>query len=232
MLIDLALSLIAALLVIPLISGYYAVTHGRSFWLWFFIGCILPIFSYFLLLILPDKTHPLERELEEIRIRNKMLGTKPSLPAKHKKILSAPESQAVSLSFLLKTENTEIFVEPVINGVLLSEKLTHKKPAAALKGLPLQLVKFPSYHFLGKPHLFYQSKSGKSAIMMSKEGNNTEHAALYCLIECFPQHIVWSGFEMHPSRTTLTGLPASLLFNKVQYLDALEALNEQNANRL
>lgn len=38
-----------AFAVLPLITGYCAVSHGRSFWLWFALGWLLPIVSFFIL---------------------------------------------------------------------------------------------------------------------------------------------------------------------------------------
>ncbi len=31
----------------PIMTGYYAYSHGRAFWRWFFIGCGLPYVSLF-----------------------------------------------------------------------------------------------------------------------------------------------------------------------------------------
>ena len=49
MLIDIALLLLAFLLAIPAITGYFAYNHGRSFWLWFTIACCLPVVANFIL---------------------------------------------------------------------------------------------------------------------------------------------------------------------------------------
>ena len=41
-----ALIVIAApLLFLPTLTGYYAYSHGRSFWRWFLVGCGLPFLS-------------------------------------------------------------------------------------------------------------------------------------------------------------------------------------------
>ncbi|MFP4089462.1 MAG: hypothetical protein ACLFUB_00940 [Cyclobacteriaceae bacterium] len=55
MLLDIALFGLAFLFAIPAVSGYFAYSHGRSFWLWFIIGCFLPIFSYFIIAYLCRK---------------------------------------------------------------------------------------------------------------------------------------------------------------------------------
>lgn len=39
------LVLTAPLLFLPTMTGYYAHSHGRSFWHWFLVGCGLPFFS-------------------------------------------------------------------------------------------------------------------------------------------------------------------------------------------
>jgi len=45
----------------PLLTGYCAVQYGRSFKVWFAIGCVLPIISFFILMIIiswDEKTTP------------------------------------------------------------------------------------------------------------------------------------------------------------------------------
>jgi len=50
------LSLILLASLVPLVSGFMATCHQRSFWLWFIIGLLLPFISNLLLLLLPEKT--------------------------------------------------------------------------------------------------------------------------------------------------------------------------------
>ena len=50
-----ALTLILLASLVPLVSGFMATCHQRSFWLWFVIGLLLPFISNLLLLLLPDK---------------------------------------------------------------------------------------------------------------------------------------------------------------------------------
>ncbi len=52
MFIDFAFVVFAFFLTIPAVTGYFAYSYGRSFWLWFFAGCFLPVLSNILLLIL------------------------------------------------------------------------------------------------------------------------------------------------------------------------------------
>ena len=43
---------LCAFAALPLLTGYCAVNYGRSFWLWFTLGWVLPIVSFFLLVAL------------------------------------------------------------------------------------------------------------------------------------------------------------------------------------
>ena len=45
MLIDVAFLMLAFLLSIPAITGYFAYCYGRSFWGWFVIGCFFPVIA-------------------------------------------------------------------------------------------------------------------------------------------------------------------------------------------
>ncbi|MFN8714358.1 MAG: hypothetical protein ACK5Z2_16035 [Bacteroidota bacterium] len=40
---------------VPLISAFLAKRMGRSFRVWFLLGCVLPFISVFILLLLPEK---------------------------------------------------------------------------------------------------------------------------------------------------------------------------------
>ena len=50
--IDMIFVMVVAVSFIPILTGYCAHSHGRSFWLWFALGWGLPIISFFLLLAL------------------------------------------------------------------------------------------------------------------------------------------------------------------------------------
>jgi hypothetical protein len=41
---------------LPLITAFFARSMNRPFWIWFGIGCVLPIISVFILFFLPDKS--------------------------------------------------------------------------------------------------------------------------------------------------------------------------------
>lgn len=49
MLIDIAFMMLAFLLSIPAITGYFAHCYGKSFWGWFALGCLLPVISQVIL---------------------------------------------------------------------------------------------------------------------------------------------------------------------------------------
>lgn len=55
MLLDFLLLGLAFLFAIPAVTGYFAYSHGRSFWLWFLIGCFLPIIANFIIAYLCRK---------------------------------------------------------------------------------------------------------------------------------------------------------------------------------
>ncbi|MEM9894980.1 MAG: hypothetical protein AAF789_01305 [Bacteroidota bacterium] len=61
MIVDAILVGLAFYLVFPLLAGYSAYHYGRSFKLWFVIGCFLPIISFLILSMLivwDEKTTP------------------------------------------------------------------------------------------------------------------------------------------------------------------------------
>jgi len=68
-LIDIILMMVAGISFIPIVTGYCAASRGRSFWLWFALGWLLPIVSFLLLfaLIARDELDPGRRLLGEAR---------------------------------------------------------------------------------------------------------------------------------------------------------------------
>ena len=60
MLIDVALLMLAFLLSIPAITGYFAHCYGRSFWRWFAIGCLFPVVAQVILAFLCHREAQLE----------------------------------------------------------------------------------------------------------------------------------------------------------------------------
>ena len=47
--IDMILAVAAAISFVPILTGYCAASHGRSFWLWFALGWALPFVSFLIL---------------------------------------------------------------------------------------------------------------------------------------------------------------------------------------
>lgn len=67
--VDMLLMVLATISFIPIMTGYCAHSRGRSFWLWFALGWVLPIASFFLLvaLIARDEMNPGRRLLAEAK---------------------------------------------------------------------------------------------------------------------------------------------------------------------
>ncbi|KAA9327493.1 hypothetical protein F0P96_16045 [Hymenobacter busanensis] len=69
MMVDLFFGFVCALMWLPLVTGYCAYSYGRSFWLWFGLGCGLPIVSFFVLLglICREQFSPGHKLVEEAK---------------------------------------------------------------------------------------------------------------------------------------------------------------------
>ncbi|ALW85856.1 hypothetical protein AUC43_12580 [Hymenobacter sedentarius] len=67
--VDMLFVVAVAISFIPILTGYCANSRGRSFWLWFVLGWVLPIVSFFLLfaLIARDELDPGRRLLAEAK---------------------------------------------------------------------------------------------------------------------------------------------------------------------
>ena len=67
--VDMLFVMAVAISFIPILTGYCAHSRGRSFWLWFVLGWVLPIASFFLLfaLIAREELDPGRRLLGEAR---------------------------------------------------------------------------------------------------------------------------------------------------------------------
>lgn len=67
--VDILLGFACAMSFIPITTGYCAHSYGRSFWLWFALGWLLPIVSFFILFALIYRKHidQGERLLEEAK---------------------------------------------------------------------------------------------------------------------------------------------------------------------
>ena len=67
--VDMIFVVAVAISFIPILTGYCAQSRGRSFWLWFALGWLLPLVSFFLLfaLIVRDELNPGRRLLGDAR---------------------------------------------------------------------------------------------------------------------------------------------------------------------
>ncbi len=114
MLIDVAVLMLAFLLSIPAITGYFAHSYGKSFWGWFAIGCLLPVIAQVLLaflcykeakrsndesqyLLVATKTNGWVRRSARFCIRHRKEKTFPNLPGK---CVYCPHSTLFTLSYL------------------------------------------------------------------------------------------------------------------------------------
>lgn len=67
--VDMLFVMVVAISFIPILTGYCAHSRGRSFWLWFTLGWVLPIASFLLLfaLIARNELNPGRRLLGDAR---------------------------------------------------------------------------------------------------------------------------------------------------------------------
>ncbi|WP_426491773.1 hypothetical protein [Hymenobacter sp. 102] len=74
-----------ALVMVALISGYCARSHGRSFWLWFVLGLVLPMVSYLVLfaLLLHQELNQGQRLLNEARAILAAAAARAAHPEEH-----------------------------------------------------------------------------------------------------------------------------------------------------
>jgi phosphotransferase system glucose/maltose/N-acetylglucosamine-specific IIC component len=68
--VDMIFVMAVAISFIPILTGYCAYNYGRSFWLWFALGWVLPLASFFLLtaLIMREQLDPGRRLLADARL--------------------------------------------------------------------------------------------------------------------------------------------------------------------
>jgi hypothetical protein len=225
MIFDIFLLILVALLTIPLIGGYYAHAQGRSFWLWFLISCFLPVISYFILILLPSRKNPVAKELEELRIRNRMLGTVPDIP------MNAPLREEIITATIChihfcKEEDTAQPRVRIKLGTLPFEEWLQALPwppnilPSDFKPLPLSLALFPFKHFLGTPSVRYQ-KGGRPLLLAGEQ--SIHEGCLGCTIQLYRKHIVWHSFFFVKNGKEYTcTMPQILVFDKLQYQESLE----------
>jgi hypothetical protein len=238
MLIDFVLFWLVFLLMIPIISGYFAYTHGRSFWLWFFIGCILPVFSYFILLLLPDKKDKYDEELHQLRVNLGILGVKPEAANQDSFLKKLVKKKAKKILFGVKknadSQNViDIFIDN--KNILDYLKLEDIKYKIVIKnefiGVPLSIIKFPSYHLLGHPEVEFSDTNNRSILFTSNNTHLTIHdktSFISVKIEVLPTCIVWREFRKNNVPIMLNDEKLSgFVFNKVQYMDALQEISKE-----
>lgn len=187
---------------IPLVGAWYASSRGRNFWRWYFIGLFFPIISFVVLLCLPDIKNPLEKELQNIRIKNKMLGLKSETTSdtgQFNKLLSKTSNKVV---FEIEVTDQQKRIYPVIDNIPLNDIIIKDKGKSYFKikkdlpisyqGLPAEMILPPSKHFLGTPNpVFVQSSSNKIVVLF----DDVQEEHIYFKIEVLRKYIIWHQFE-------------------------------------
>lgn len=239
MLADIAFFIVAAFLAIPTIGAYYAHSRGRNFWLWFFIGCFLPVISYIILLCLPDKKNPFELELEKLRIDLGILGTSPDIPLNdplRKEVLKNPPKEiAFNISNTTNTNERRLAItidgKPLVTLIKAIERPFSKQDlihvqAGDYVGLPLSLEKSLPEHFLGNPSANY-ANNNRTILLVDRKTGNPEAWSLAAEIKVYRRHVVWCNFmQVQRKRLWRYDRLGIIVFDKLQYLDALHELTE------
>jgi len=219
-------------------GAYYAHSRGRSFWAWYVICFFLPVISFFILIFLPDKSEPLERELQDIRIKHGLLGTVPDVPRYTKKELKqlVVRSKKSEIRFDLHKAEEEKppFVQVLVNGTDLLQLIAQVEQAhikhgkltvepGNYQGLPPEIAAPPSLHLLGHPHEGYHH--GQKVVLYADVASGiAEDWGITAEIAFFRRHVVWHNFQ-HTQHTTWSyrSLPP-LVFGRMQYEEALSQL--------
>ncbi|WP_448518992.1 hypothetical protein [Rhodoflexus sp.] len=229
MLLDLALIGVLFLLSIPLTCGYFAYTRGRSFWLWFTLGMLLPGVAHLILVCLPDKSNPIEKELENIRIENSLLGTKPQSSAEKRfRKLIAGKKHTIRFSGNVLGEGQIAVAQIWIDEHSLLEKFTANEKLLKnyqFEPLPVDLVMPPSNHLLGEPVAPYQNYYKRSAIFVHRNSAGVATAQVRVKIEPHSEYIIWHDFVLeHMGVERPLRRIKALVFNRLQYIEALDYL--------
>ncbi len=228
MLLDFALMGVLFLLSIPLICGYFAHTHGRSFWLWFCLGLFLPGIAHLILVCLPDKSNPIERELENIRIENSLLGTRPQsdVEKRFRKLIKS-KKHTIRFSGCIVREGAtaaQIWIDErsLLEQFMTSEKLLKNYQ---FEPLPIDLIMPPSNHLLGEPVAPYQNYYKRSAIFVHRNDAGVATAQIRVKIEPQVEYIIWHDFVLeHMGVERPLRRIKALVFNRLQYIEALDYL--------
>ena len=231
MVIDILLFMVAAVLAVPAICGYYAFTRGRSFWLWFFIGCILPVFSYFILIMLPDKTDPADTDLEQMRIDLGILGTVSDVPIAdplYYRIKNAPVSKIEFLRVDSSWRNRKV-LDILINGDSLTSKIQKVElPYAKTSQLMAGAYEGVGVSFLDAREYFLGTSEGEPKIVLESSKPNNPDWNIGVDIRVYRRIVVWHNFQ----QTAMNGYwrydqMGLLVFDKLQYFDAIYAMVEE-----
>ncbi len=236
MFIDFLLLGFAFLISIPLLCGYYAYTHGRSFWLWFLIGTALPIVSYFILLLLPDKTNPVDAQIDALKIGNSLMGTKRDLPTNPllRKILLTQKDQVGFIATISPRGDYQT-LEMTLNGRPLIELLRSVEGypnQVHYEGLPVHNVLYPSAHFLGQPlRLYWGDADGRTALLIHQH-QEVLTKAIMARVAIYPSHIFLYDFVCREG-TSLYRFEkiGGFVFNRLQYVDALDRITKPVSER-
>ena len=214
---------------IPLVGAWYASSRGKDFWTWYFIGLFLPIISFIILLCLPDSKNPLEKELEQIRIQNKMLGLKNEVPKNESKFLKLLEKPGNTIQFEISKihDSNDRRIDVIIDDESLKNilkeqdkkkrKFIFKKPTITeYTGLAPELVLAPSEHLLGKP----QNLLKKRTIIL-KDCNSDQ--VIMVKVEMLRKYVIWHEFIKVDGTKQIGTYPKTgpFVFDRWQYELAL-----------
>lgn len=239
MFIDFLLVGFVFMLIIPTVSGYYAYMHGRSFWLWFFIGCCLPVISYFILLLLPSKKDNFEEELHDLRVELGLLGTKQEAPSSDlflKKMLRKPLNR-VTFQLISHPNNTDKAVEILVDNksllswIIVDElSLAEEERLGNQKALPVETIKHPFEHFLGNPLAHYSDERNQTVLLSFHKSTKNQHWKLVTKIQVLPSYIVWRNFYHVASGKKIKYKNLKgFVFSRFQYMEALHEIAKQIA---
>lgn len=244
MLFDLILFLLIVMISIPFIGAYYASTRGRSFAVWYLICFFLPVISFIILFFLPDKRHPIQQELSDLRIQHKMLGLKAEVPQNDQRLTRIlKKSRRSKVHFSIKRigveglKTVEIFVDgqpfaQLVEEVERKAALREKLPllAGAYEGLPAQYVLLPSQHLMGEPHIFLKDAGNRCALLVCNRSGMCENWTLTAKVEVMRKYVVWHEFRNPQKPYWRYDSLQPLVFSRLQYQEALEEVFQLSRN--
>ncbi|MFT6962000.1 MAG: hypothetical protein ACJAWV_001724 [Flammeovirgaceae bacterium] len=229
MFIDIALAILLFFLSIPVISGYYAYTHGRSFWLWFVIGTFLPVVSYFILALLPDKSNPDDAHFEQMRIALGILGTSPDIPHEEPLRYQIKNAKISELKLEASDSNHKKYkcLDLIVSGSNLIERIQKVEfpyaksanlMAGAYEGISLELLMHNPDYLLGGEH-------GKRMLLLNANRANNPNWNISAEVRMYRRVVVWCNFRQTEQkdywRYDAMGV---IVFDRLQYFDAIYSL--------